>query len=120
MTVSTYQEVARHYGIVPLEHEAELALVEATVESTPSSLRSLFTQLTLDGHPALRILCCLGLDLRPQPAPKGQAATEMTGDPEDEASNHTESTGISDGDGGQSDIDIDEHNVDKATKLLMT
>ena len=121
ITVSRYQEVARHYGIVPLEHEAELALVEATVESTPSSLRSLFTQLTLDGHPTLRIPCGLGLDLGPQRAPKGRAATEMTGEPQTTGRPSIPKVlAYPTAMGGNQILTSTSITLDEATKLLMT
>ena len=60
---TTYQETARALGIISNDNEGELALIEACSYATPEALLSLFTQVTINGQPTLRILCGLGLDL---------------------------------------------------------
>ena len=61
---TTFQEAARALGIVTKENEGELALIEAVDYSTPEAMLSLFTQITLNGQPTLRVLCGLGIELQ--------------------------------------------------------
>ena len=60
---TTYQETARALGIISNDNEGELALIEASLSATPEALMSLFTQVTINGQPTLRVLCGLGLTL---------------------------------------------------------
>ena len=64
---TTYQETARALRITTNDNEGELALTEASFYATPEALMSLFTQVTTNGQPILRVLCGLGLSLTTQP-----------------------------------------------------
>jgi len=77
---TTFQGVARALGIVTKDNEGELALVEAVDSSTPESLLSLFTQVTLNGQPTLRVLCGLGIDLQSPEAVASKTREEIDDD----------------------------------------
>lgn len=111
---TTYQETARAMGLITNDNEGELALIEAATYATPEALLCLFTQVTINGQPTLRVLCGLGLDLSTPNRRPGHSSTEDGHDSEDDENRTspfdveaTEDDGDENSDGVLDDMDED-------------
>ena len=110
---TTHQETARALRIIRDDNEGELALIEASLYSTLEALMSLFTQVTIKGQPALRVLCGLGLSLTTPNDARAKRRPRQPGDVDDRSNPFDLEADSDDGDDMDDDeLDHDDNDAD--------